>query len=470
MKSQALRCDILVVGAGPAGMAAAAAARESGADVICVDLFVKPGGQYHMQPPSTVGPFADTAQVQQGKAAEDRCRKLGVRFLSQTEIFWAEPDFTVYANQAGNPVALKADAMVVASGAMERALPFKGWTLPGVMTAGGAQRLIKSSNTAPGKNVVLAGSGPFLLAVANTFAQAKFKLDYYVELQRPQLSALSLLAKNPGRFAEALKLFNGLRGSGAKRFTGHQVVEALGDGRLEAIRVAPLDARGQPQAQKSFVVENVDALCIGYGFRPVIDITSLLHADHHFDDALGGWVCSVDDNQATSVKGLFAAGETTGIGGSVPARLSGRLAGIQAATFTGHRRNDVEPSTLQRELTAARDFAAGLARLFPFPAHLVEQMGSDEIVCRCEDVKRSDIDAAIADGASDAFSVKMWTRAGMGPCQGRICGSALSELIARRLGGVASDADYNRPHMPLRPVSLAVVEAALGRKAEFEKG
>src|SRR5690606_25031329 len=124
-------------------------------------------------------------------------------------VFWVEPGFTTFANQAGNAVAIKSAAMVVASGAMERALPFKGWTLPGVMTAGGAQRLIKSNNAIPGKNVVLAGSGPFLLAVANTFGTAGLKLVSYVELQRPRLAALSLLLKNPGRIGEAVKLVRG---------------------------------------------------------------------------------------------------------------------------------------------------------------------------------------------------------------------------------------------------------------------
>ncbi len=470
MTAVALHCDVLVLGAGPAGMAAAAAARESGAEVVCVDLFASPGGQYHMQPPSASGAFGATSQVVEGRAAERRCRELGVRFLERTEVFWAEPGFATFANQAGSPVAIRSDAMVVASGAMERAVPFKGWTLPGVMTAGGAQRLIKASNAAPGRNVVLAGSGPFLLAVANTFGTAGLKLDFYVEMQRPRLSALALLARNPGRLAEAAKLMRGLRRSGARVLPGHQVVEALGDGRLEAVRIAPLDASGRPRMHDSFTVENIDALCVGYGFRPVIDVTSLLHAAHHFDDALGGWVCSVDEAQATTVPGLFAAGEATGIGGAVPARLSGRLAGLHAAAFTGRRGVQGEVASLHGQLQGARNFAAGLARLFPFPGHLIEQLGEDETICRCEDVKVSDISAAISDGAADAFGVKMWTRAGMGPCQGRICGTALSEMLARRLGQPVSDTGYNRPHMPLRPVPLAVADAALGLMSELEEG
>lgn len=466
MKATSLNCDVLILGAGPAGMAAAAAAREKGADVICVDQFVKPGGQYHMQPPTPGGAFDRTSQVLEGQEAERRCRELGVRFLMQTEIFWVEPGFTAFANQAGTAVAIRAAAMVAASGAMERALPFKGWTLPGVITPGGAQRLIKSNNLAPGRNVILAGTGPFLLAVANTFGTAGLKLVSYVEMQRPRLSAISLLARTPGRIGEAMKLMGGLRRSGAQMRFGHQVVEALGDGRLEAVRIAPLDAGGKPRMQDAFTIEDIDVLCVGYGFRPVIDVTSLLQAEHRFDDALGGWVCNVDRTQATTVPGLFAAGETTGVGGAMPARLSGRIAGIGAASAAGYTSGTAELPTLEKQLQSARRFAAGLAAMFPFPSHLVDQLDEGETLCRCEDVNVSDIAAAIADGASDSFSVKMWTRAGMGPCQGRVCGPALSELVARRLGRQASDSGYNRPHMPLRPVPIQVVDAALALASE----
>lgn len=447
-------------------MAAAAAARENGAEVICVDLFSMPGGQYHMQPPSPAGRFSQTAQVLEGQAAERRCRELGVRFLTRTEIFWVEPGFTTYGNQEGKAVTIKADALVVASGAMERALPFRGWTLPGVITPGGAQRLIKSSNHVPGSNVVLAGTGPFLLAVAKSFAVAGLKLNSYVEMQRPRISALSLFLRNPGRIGEALSLLTGLRRTGARMLFGHQVVEALGDRRLEAVRIAPLDGQGRPRLQEAFMIEHVDLLCIGYGFRPIIDVTSLLHAEHRYDDVLGGWVCKVDAAQATTVPGLYAAGEATGIGGAMPAHFSGRIAGIHAAHHVGHRAGQADMAEIGAGLERARRFAAGLAALFPYPRHLVEALPEDEIICRCEDVRVADVTAALADGATDIFSVKMWTRAGMGPCQGRICGPALAELLAGRTGSDVSDSGYNRPHMPLRPVPIDIAHAALAPEAE----
>ncbi|MDW6023216.1 NAD(P)/FAD-dependent oxidoreductase [Mesorhizobium sp. BAC0120] len=467
MKAALLSCDVLVVGAGPAGLAAAAAARECGADVICVDLFTQAGGQYSMRPVVAGGPFDHSLQVADGRTAEARCRELGVRFLFDTEIFWAEPGFSVFARQGPDSVTIRASAMVVASGAMERAIPFNGWTLPGVITAGAAQRLIKANRASPGKNVVLAGTGPFLLAVADTFAKAGKHLRAYVEMQRPALSLFSPFLHHPARFGEAVGLLQSLRRTRPAIHMGHMVTEALGDGRLEAVRVAAIGRNGLPEKDKSFLIENIDSLCIGYGFRPVIDITSLLHAAHHFDSSLGGWYCAADPaTQQTDVPRLYAAGETTGIGGSVPARLSGRLAGLDAARAVGNTVSVPSMDGTRRALARARDFAASLAKLFPFPGHLIERLSPEEKVCRCEDVSRAQVEAAVGEGAADLFSVKMWTRAGMGPCQGRICGSALGDLVAGRLGIAAEAAGYNRPHMPLRPVPLNIAEAALALAGE----
>ena len=308
MSSTLLACDVLVVGAGPAGLAAAAAARENGADVICLDLFSRADGQYHMQPAAGASPFNATSQVAQGHTATARCRELGVQILLETEIFWAEPGFTIFARQGADAVTIKAQTVVAATGAMERPIPFNGWTLPGVMTAGAAQRLIKANGVSPGKNVVLAGTGPFLFAVANTFAKAGLGLRAYIERQKPTSAFVTPFGSHPSRAIEAVGLLRGLIRTGAARHTGHVVIEAMGKNRVEAVRVAPCSADGRPDQARAFAIDGIDTLCIGYGFQPVIDFTSLLKASHLFDTRLGGWYCAVDpQTQATDIPGLFAA-------------------------------------------------------------------------------------------------------------------------------------------------------------------
>ncbi|GAB4393111.1 MAG: NAD(P)/FAD-dependent oxidoreductase [Kiloniellaceae bacterium] len=473
MTGKHLHCDVAVVGAGPAGLAAAEAAARSGAEVICIDQFNQAGGQYHMQPPGPESVFQETAQVAQGRAAIEVARAAGVRFLLDSELFWASlgesgAGFQLsLCRHGGEAAVVSARTLVAACGAMERPLPFAGWTLPGVISAGAAQRLMKAGTVEPRLPfegaTVLAGSGPFLLAVASTFAKAGQRLDHFVEMQpAAPLRVACKLARYPERLGEALRLLVDLRRSGAQRHFGAIVTRALGGDRLEAVEVAPLAADGRPDITRARRIEGVGALCVGYGFQPVIDLTTALGAEHAFDPALGGWHCVVEPGTGrTSVVGLFAAGEVTGVGGAQVARASGRVAGLRAAAAACRGTvASAETASLSRDLLRARRFARDLARLYPPPAFLPLDLPKDETLCRCEDVSLGDIRRAVADGARDMLAVKMWTRAGMGPCQGRICGAAVGAVL-RQAGVSAEQAQYNRSHLPLRPVPVDVVRAAL---------
>lgn len=467
--AELLTCDVAVIGAGPAGLSAAREAAAAGADVLCLDLYARPGGQYAMQPGDPDGPLAASDGARLGRDLAARAEASGVRLLPLAELFWARPegeDFVLHAALSGGTGALtvRARAVIVASGAMERPLPFPGWTLPGVIGAGAAQRLVKSGGALPfdGK-VVLAGTGAFLMAVASTFAKAGVKIGHFVELQnlRP-LSTLAMLAGWPSRWGATAGMLADLHKTGARRHFGHVVTGAFGEDRLEAVEIAPLGRDGRPDLSRSERIEGVGALCIGYGFQPVIDVTTALGAEHAHDPALGGWHCVArPDNGETSRPGLYAAGETCGIGGMLPALASGRIAGIAAAARISGRTPD--PALMRRlraELVKARRFAAALARHWPAPERPPMPLPDDQVICRCEDVRLADIRAAIEGGAAEAFAVKMWTRAGMGPCQGRICGAALASVLAEA-GIPPARAGYNRAHMPLRPTPMTTVRAAL---------
>ncbi len=463
MTLERIVCDIAVAGAGPAGMAAAEAAARAGARVVMVDLFATPGGQYHMQPPQRLAALRASQQAKSGREAAHRCEAAGVRIVTGAEIFWAEPGFRLLAHRQGQAIRIDSSILIAATGASERVLPFKGWTLPGVISAGAAQRLVKTGGTAPGRRIVLAGSGPFLLAVASTFAAAGIRLAAYVEAAKPRLDAARLLARHPDRAGEALKLVTGLLRTKPRRLQGHIVIEALGEDRLEAVRAAPLGPDGAVRVSNAFVIDGIDALCVGFGFRPSVEITSVLKARHSYDEALGGWLCDANATTgATSVPGLYAAGEVTGLGGAVVARLAGLLAGRHAATALGFGAvADSGARKSVRELQKARRFAAGLAALFPFPTGLLDIVSSDTIACRCEDVSVGDIQSAVEQGARDFFSTKMWTRAGMGPCQGRVCGQPIAALLSRTLKVPPSEIGFNSPHLPLRPVPLEIAASAL---------
>lgn len=457
--------DVLVVGGGPAGLAAATAAAESGLGVQVVDAGSKPGGQYWMQDPTGAPPA--TPQAAEGGAAIEAARRFGVTFHSGAEIFAAFPDRRILARTEAGAVEFAPRAVVVATGAQDRVMPFPGWTLPGVMTPGAGQRLAKLGGIAAGKRVVLAGSGPFLLAVAETLVKLGQPPVAMIEARRTDGTILAHMARHPSRWSEAARLLAAAR-TIADRRTGQIVTQAIGSERVEAVRVAPLDKAGRPDPERSLVISDIDALLVGWGFRPMIELTALLRCAHDYDPALGGWYCVADPATGrTSVDGIFAAGEVTGIAGARPAQLSGRLAGLAATEALGAAPRGLsgERRSLSGELARARAFSNGLGRLYVPPAGLADLATSDTVVCRCEEVTRGEIVSAFRSGTRATAGAKMWTRAGMGRCQGRICGAAVAAIAAAETGISPREAGFNPPRIPLRPVPLDLLQAALAQEA-----
>jgi NADPH-dependent 2,4-dienoyl-CoA reductase/sulfur reductase-like enzyme len=438
--------DIAVVGAGPAGLGAAIAARRQGARVLVVDAFAAPGGQYWMQPASP-----GNAQAREGAARIGEARSLGVDFLTGAELWAAWPGFRLGCVVDGAGREVRAKSLVIATGAHDRPVAFPGWTLPGVMTPGAAQRLLKLDGTSPGRRVVLAGSGPFLLVVAGQLRAAGVEVAALVEAARPGRSLLRALAF-PERFPEMAALLRGVAGLPV-RF-GAVVAAAQGQDRVERVALARW-----PGLAPAGTVEDVDALLVGYGFRPQVDLSTLLGCRHAHDAAKGGWHVVADPlTGATSVAGVFAAGEVTGVAGARPAWLGGLAAGSAAAASLGFG-----AAVAPAGLTRARRFAAWLGAVWPPARGLGALAGDATILCRCEDVTRADLLAAVADGASTAAAVKMWTRCGMGPCQGRICGAPLADALEQAAGLDPAAVGRNEARIPLRPVPVEVVAEVAGR-------
>lgn len=444
--------DIAVIGAGPAGLSAAIAAANVGAKVAVLDAGLAPGGQYWMQG------IVPSLQAEEGRAAVAAAAAAGVTIHSRTEVWGVFDNLRICALREGAPMVIEARAMVIAGGAHDRVMPFPGWTLPGVMTAGAGQRLAKLAGMPAGRRVVLAGSGPFLLAVAKTLRSIDAVPVALIEAQRSTLGPMGHLARHPRRWREALELYAAARAIPERR-RGWVVTEAIGTEHIEAVRIAPL-VDDAPDLGRSITISDVDALLIGWGFRPSIEIAALLRCALAYDRAAGGWFCRVEQaTGATSVEGVYAAGEVTGVAGARPAEASGLLAGLSAAAFL-----DFDPAGLTEQRRAAlaalrddRRFAAGLNRLYEPPKALSCLATADTIVCRCESVTRREIDEALRAGASGVLGVKHWTRAGMGPCQGRSCGWAVAEIVAEAGGQAAEAAGFNAPRLPLWPVPLDVV-------------
>lgn len=376
---------VVVVGAGPAGVNAAVTAARAGRQVLLIDSAPRIGGQYHRQ---------------SFRAKEIRVAHEGVRHL---------PDTTVWAIE-GNRLHLTgsrvvtAEKLILATGAYDRTLPFPGWDLPGVYTAGAAQAMAKGQGIALGRNVIVAGTGPFLLPVAASLLDVNAKVRVF-EANSPSRNWLretkALIAgrsklKELAQYAKVAPYFR----------ERTAVIAARGDDRVREVTVAKLDKNWNPLQTKRIPV---DAVCVGYGFVPQLElaISAGCRIKNGFVD--------VDKDQRTSVPWVFAAGEITGIGGAEQAAHEGAIAGAAAAD-------------VQLGLTVDRRFAEALTRVYPVRKGWRSWLSDDTVICRCERVTHRKLRTA-TDTLTATRAVKLASRAGLGVCQGRICGTTVADLL-----------------------------------------
>ncbi|WP_405452626.1 FAD-dependent oxidoreductase [Streptomyces achromogenes] len=436
------RPRLAVVGAGPAGLAAALTAAAQGVRVLLVDAAEQAGGQLYRQPAAGARPRRPRAPHHGRRTWErlrtglDRHRAAGrITHLTGHHVWcvageYGSAGFTVYALRGPGQeegVTVRADAVVLATGGYERVLPFPGWTLPGVVTAGGAQAMLKGQLALPGRTAVVAGTGPLLLPVAAGLAAAGARVAALVESAGPAELArrAPALAAQPGKLAEGAGYAARLLRHGVRVLTRHTVLAAHGAERLEAVTVAALDRTGRPYPGTARRVR-CDTLAVGHGLLPHTDLAETLGC------ALSGTAVRVDAEQRTDVPGVWAAGETTGVGGAALALAEGHIAGHSAAArLYGTVPDPRRWAAADRARTRARAFAAALDAVYAPPSGWADRLPDETVVCRCEEVTAGRVREAVGTlGAGDARTVKLLTRAGMGWCQGRMCGPAVAGLTA----------------------------------------
>ncbi|MCX4783379.1 NAD(P)/FAD-dependent oxidoreductase [Streptomyces sp. NBC_01264] len=429
--------DLAVVGAGPAGLAAAVAAAGLGLRVTLLDAGERPGGQYFRHPAPGLGAarpealhhgWADFASREAALRAHVSAGR--ITYLPRHHVWTVTPDpgggpvWALHAVVGPEEAAATVGArgVLLATGAYERQLPFPGWTLPGVVGAGGAQAMLKGGLVLPGSRVVVAGSGPLLLAVAGSLAAAGARVPAVVEAAAytGYAAHAAALLRNPGKLAEGATYGGALLRHGVRLLTRHAVTEAHGTDRVEAVTVARLDRDWRPLPGTARRIP-CDAVAVGHGLVPQLELaTGLGCATRLSPDATVA--LEVDAGQRTSVPGIWSAGETGGIGGAQLALTEGEIAAHSAA-------GRPVPARLARARTRLRAFAAAMAGAHRPGAGWTGWLREDTDVCRCEEVPAGRIREAVEDlGARDARTVKLLTRAGMGWCQGRMCGPAVAAL------------------------------------------
>jgi len=431
------RYHVAVVGAGPAGLAVAATAAAAGCRVALLDAAPAVGGQYW-------------------RGRDPGVRLSGVDVMTGSAVWFASPGFVLH-RRGGDPVA--AERLVFATGAYDRTLPFPGWDLPGVVTPGAAQAMLKGCGVPIGDRVVVAGAGPFLLPVAAGLLEAGVRVVGVYEAGDPTryARAPAAVAGARGKAREAMSYLAILARHRVPYRTRHAVLAARGVAAVSAVEVGQLDRSGALVPGSVRPVE-CDAVAVGYGFTPQLELPLALGCATRLDTD-GSLVLAVDFAGQTTVPGVYAAGEVTGVGGAALAEVEGRLVGAGVAVATGHRSplSEMELTRLLRRRSALRRFAALMHRVHAPPAGWPEWLTENTIVCRCEDVPVRRIRAAVTGlGATDGRAVKALCRPGMGWCQGRICGYPVAELTARWRGRPLTAADLAVfAHRPIaQPVRL----------------
>ena len=420
--------DVVVIGGGPAGIAAATRAAQDGRRVTLLDESPNVGGQIwrHRSRSSLDAEARRRVERLSRTRAEVHNGVAVVDVVSDGDA----AGITVVAERlTGETVSIRASSLVIATGARERFVPFPGWTLSGVYGIGGAQALLKQGTSFAGKRVVIAGTGPLMLPVAASLTSDRARVRLVAEqapFARVRDFGLSLLT-HPDTLLQAMMYRLGFMRT--PYAFGTWVASAEGSDRLTHVVVT--------DGRKEWRVE-CDVLCTGYGLVPNVEIPRLVGC------TLVGGAVRVSDRQETSVRSVYAAGEVTGIGGVALALVEGEIAGAAAA---GASRID---TALLRRRSALRDMALRMDRTFALRAELRQIPRSDTIVCRCEDVRMASLSLL-----GDARQAKLYTRAGMGACQGRVCGPALEFLYGWEPGTVRS------PLEPVRLSTLAVMASSV---------
>ena len=457
------RCALAVIGGGPAGLAAAAAAAELGVQVVLFDEQSAPGGQIYRA--IEQADDSDRAilgrDYGRGTALAQSFRASGAGYRADSDVWIVTPEREIGVLSSAAAHIVEAQQIIIATGSMERAVPFPGWTLPGVMTAGAGQILLKQEGVVPdvatpGGGVVLAGSGPLLLLLASQYVRAGVAIQALLEMT-PRGNYLRALPHLPlaltadGYLAKGQALKRELSQAEVPIISGVSDLAAKGDDRLGSVEYTTGSQRHRLET---------DVLMVHFGVVPNGHLAAALGVEEIWDRGQLCWRPSTDAWGGTNIDGVALAGDCAGIAGARAAEYSGRLAGFQAASALGHidaDERDRLAAPIRRKLRRDLRIRPFLEALFTPSAALLADAADDTVICRCEEVTAGRLREAVTLGCQGPNQVKAFTRAGMGPCQGRQCGAAVSHIVAAARGVEVETVGHFRVRPPVKPITLGAL-------------
>lgn len=447
--------DLLIIGAGPAGMAAAIEACGLGLSVTVLDEQASPGGQIYrdvrLADPQRLAVLG--ADYQAGLALVERFLACGARYIPQASVWLVSPQQQVHFLHQGQARTLQPRRLLIACGAYERALPIPGWTLPGVMNAGAGQILLKGAALLPAVPVLLAGCGPLLYLLAAQYLRAGVQIAALVDTSSHAdlLRAWRQIPAALGGWRELRKglgLLRQLRRAGIRHYRGARDLQIEGQDQARALRFRCGGDQHRLPAQ---------LILLHQGVVPNTQISWSLRLEHQWDEHQLCWTVHRDPFGETSQPGVFIAGDAAAIGGALAAREQGRIAALGVARQLRPQaaaQIDAQLPALRRALArhlAARPLIDTLYR----PQQQNRIPADDVIVCRCEEVSAGDLRHYVDLGCLGPNQAKAFGRCGMGPCQGRLCGLSVNEVIAERRQVSPAAVGYYRIRPPLKPITLS---------------
>jgi glycine/D-amino acid oxidase-like deaminating enzyme len=435
-----IACDVLVVGAGPAGLSAARALALGGADVVVLDERLHAGGQYFK--PLAASHQADASaldrQFRDGAVLRQSAVLAGAKIVNEATVWAAFSPTEVAAVVAGRSRLYRSKRLVLATGAYEQSWPVSGWTLPGVMTVGGLQTLARSYRVAPGQRIVIAGNGPLCLQTAVELLDGGANVVAVLEAAaRPGIvqwrDLLMAASADPFLLVDGLSLTTRL---GSRLQWERRVTRLVGDQRVRAVEAGDL------------VIE-ADIVALNYGFASSSELARALGCAHRFVPRGSGSMETLTDNEGrTSLRDVFAIGDGARFGGAHAAMAQGVLAAAAIARDLGLKTAELKAA--RKTLAVAARFQSALWRLFHAPPLDVAAIADEAIVCRCEEVTAGTLRGLIAAGHDSPASLKRACRAGMGRCQGRYCAA----IVARMTNDTVSEFGLFAPRPPAKPVPI----------------
>ena len=443
-----------MVGAGPAGLRAAATLVEAGLRPVLIEESARAGGQIYRRPPP--GAERDPRALYGLEAGRATALHRLADALAQRVDHRPE---TLVWNIHGRDLdllgpeghaTLKPDRLILATGAVDRVLPFPGWTLPGVFTLGAAQIALKAQGMAIGTRVALVGAGPLLPLVATQYLKAGARLAAALAATpfRAKLTAAPGLAAEPGTLAKGLWYTLRAALGGAPIRGGVRAVRAEGEARVTGL--AYVDAGGRERRVAC------DAVGASFGLRSETQLADLAGCRFRFDPTLRQWLPERSAEGRSSVPEVYLAGDGAGIGGADVAELTGERTALSLLADLGHPVDAGRVARLDARLARQRRFRDALEAAYPFPAHILDTVADGEVVCRCEGIDAGTLRRAARErDAGDLNRLKAFTRVGMGRCQGRMCGLAAGEILARARGAPVESVGRLRGQPPVKPIPMA---------------